>query len=131
MENYSVLLNSIVLIVVGVISGILMIVMIMNGKINKLHEKVDQITDQLIHINLNCSEGFYKNEKETNTSNNKVKIMSFRSEMDSQIAPTRETDLIQPKVKTKQTIGIVFCRNCASQFTSDKDTCPTCGAKRH
>lgn len=138
METYIILLNSVFLIGVGIIIGILIIVIIMNGKLNRLDEKVTQINNNLENINWNSSQDFYINADKTKASKNKVKsypntinMMSYTSEVDAQIASTSEADFLQPKRKLNQTIGIVFCRNCASQFTSDKDECPICGAKRH
>jgi uncharacterized membrane protein YgaE (UPF0421/DUF939 family) len=137
MEDYMFLINIVFLIVVGIIIGIVVIVMIMNGKISKLDEKVTQINNNLQNTNWNCSQDFYYNPEEIKNSKDKVKsypsminMTTYKRKVEAQVVSTSEMDLLKSKRKSSQTIGIVFCRNCASQFTSDKNECPICGAKR-
>lgn len=135
MEAYTILLNSICLIGLGVMIGVLVITVIMNGKINKLNQEISHINHNLSNMGWNNCDDIFQIKETEKSSFYKIKnysdaanIISYRREIESQIAATKEADSPLPKVKS---VGIVFCRNCASQFTSDISACPICGAKRH
>jgi rubrerythrin len=129
MIAYTVLSNLLLLIGVGSVVGILVVLIMINGKLNKLNQNVSEM-----------------NKNQSNVES----VASYISKADKQVSSLREEELIQAKVKSlqeaemknkleinnakeqkpKSVVGIVFCRNCASQYTSDKDSCPICGAKR-
>lgn len=151
MVAYSILLNLLIIIGVGGIVGILVTVILVNMKLSTLIRTMSELNKNHGNIKLNSSH----NSKESNVNQaqiqkNVVSAVPYKNDLDAHAAPFKEEQLIQEKIDSLQktvslnevkkqkvdeanspaVVGIVFCRNCTSQFTSDKDSCPICGAKR-
>lgn len=136
-----ILLYSVLLFGTGIVIGILGMILMLNKKVDRLSSKISRMNCNFDNFNWNNNEGFFEDkdtgndfnivkENKLTKENNTVNFMSYKNEGELQMAFASEESQDQQKAKTNQTIGIVFCRNCASQFTSDKDACPICGARR-
>ncbi|MFA9375159.1 MAG: hypothetical protein ACERKZ_00250 [Lachnotalea sp.] len=90
----STFLGTICLLGFVIVVGILIVVILINSKLNKLIQETSKVS-----------------------TNKCITSLEMKNHVDIQKSASR--------------IGIVFCRNCASQFMSDKDACPVCGEKRH
>lgn len=154
MVAYSILLNLLLLIGVGCIIGILVIAIMVNTKLSTLIQNMTELNKNLSNMKVNNAP--YKNELDAHTTSFKEeqllqeRINSLqRNESLNEVKKQNTEEIKQNTDEMKQSVnqqsvkqqninqqslpsvvGIVFCRNCASHFTSDKDACPICGAKR-
>jgi rubrerythrin len=159
MVAYSILLNLLLLIGVGCIVGILVVAIMVNMKLSTLIRNMSELNKNLNNMKdntvpykheLDAHAASFKEEQmiqeRINSLQRNESLKDVKKQNTEEIK--QNTDEIQQSVNQQNmnqqnfnqqnsnkkdeptVVGIVFCRNCASHFTSDKDACPICGARR-
>jgi rubrerythrin len=140
---YTMLLN--LLLILGLI-GVFILAILSHAKLAKLSKDISEMKKQneeyYQHLSNYLKDSSANHMKQQEKDEQLVDHVYYSSQVHTEDFSLREEELIEEKVKQLQEsktnlneelqpkIGIVFCRNCASQYTSDKEACPICGASR-